>query len=50
MPDPWKKITRNSALLANGQITCDEFLNRIVYKQNNFDFGLIDTDKCKHRN
>lgn len=39
-----EKIKRNSNLLANGQITCEEFLNRIVYKQNNLDFGLIDVD------
>lgn len=38
------KIMRNSRLLANEKITCEEFLNRIVYKQNNLDFGLIDAD------
>lgn len=39
-----QKIMRNSQLLLNDQITCEEFLNRIVYKQNNLDFGLIDAE------
>lgn len=39
-----EKIKRNSQLLSEGKILCDEFLNRIVYKQNKLDFGLIDVD------
>lgn len=35
---------RNSELLLDDRITAEEFLNRIVYKQNNLDFGLIDVD------
>lgn len=38
------KIMRNSKLLDDDRITAEEFLNRIIYKQNNLDFGLIDVD------
>lgn len=34
----------NSKLLSDGIITAEEFLNRIVYRQSEDDFGLMDTE------
>lgn len=39
-----KKIMAYSQQLLEDRLTPDEFLNRIVYKQNNLDFGLMDTN------
>lgn len=39
-----QKIMHNSELLMHDRITAETFLNRIVYKQNENDFGLLDVE------
>lgn len=39
-----EKIMRNSQLLLNDRLTPKEFLDRIVYKENNLDFGLVNME------
>lgn len=38
-----EKIMKNSKLLEEGKMTPDEFLQKIVYKQSEDDFGLLNT-------
>lgn len=39
-----EKIMRNSELLITDRITAEQFLERIIYKENNMDFGLMDVE------